>query len=157
MNIRLRGGSFVDVIPCFQTAPFDEVRRDRLRRLSAGNLHLVSHTSRVTAFAEDPTKAIIMEIDAKEPDAELTVGLTQPTKESYTARLAELQEDNTIQFTGGFTSESYMLERLVGPSQCSAELCWIDSRTNPNGADWYYVRVLQHNNHMAWSSPIWVG
>jgi hypothetical protein len=22
--------------------------------------------------------------------------------------------------------------------------------------DWYYVRVVQANGHMAWSSPIWV-
>jgi hypothetical protein len=71
--------------------------------------------------------------------------------------LRQLQRDNTIHFTGGFTTESYMLSRLVGPSESSAALTWHDRRQNQTRPDWYYVRVMQHNNHFAWSSPIWVG
>ena len=37
-----------------------------------------------------------------------------------------------------------------------ASIRWHD-RDKRTGADWYYVRVTQHNGHMAWSSPIWVG
>jgi hypothetical protein len=25
-----------------------------------------------------------------------------------------------------------------------------------DGADWYYVRAVQEDGHMAWSSPVWV-
>lgn len=156
-TIKLREGRFLDAVPCFQTAPFDEVRRDRLRPLDDSTLHLVSHTSRVAAFAEDPTKSIIMEIEAQAPDATLTVQLTKPTQAAWTVKLRDLKEDNAIQFTGGFTSESYVLEPLVGPGHFTADLQWSDSGSNAIGSDWYYVRVLQHNNHMAWSSPIWVG
>ncbi len=157
MSLRLQGARFLDALPCFQAAPFDEMRRDRLRLLRSGEVHLASHTSRVNAFAEDPTKAVIMEIEVLEPDATLTLDLTQPASASYTAQLRQLQYDNVIQFTGGFTSESFMLERLVGPGEFSAKLRWNDARSDSNGSDYYYVRVLQRNNHMAWSSPIWVG
>jgi hypothetical protein len=156
MKIRIQGGRFLGALPCFQTAPFDEVRRDRLRAVSPQELRLVSHTSRVKAFAEDPTKAIIMEIEALTPDAALTVELSKPAKASFTSKLQKLQLDNCIEFAGGFTSESFLLERLVGPGESTAELRWNDTRSDGAGTDWYYVRVLQHNNHMAWSSPIWV-
>jgi len=157
VHIQLEGGQFTSALPCFQTAPFDDKRRDRLRLISPTHLHLVSHTSRVAAFAEDPTKATILEIEASKPDATLSVELRRPTEMTVSAKLAELQSDNQIHFTGGFTAESFMLERLVGPSECGATLRWQDHRPNQNEADWYYVRVLQHNNQMAWSSPIWVG
>jgi hypothetical protein len=111
----------------------------------------------VGAFAEDPTKALILDIDAASPDAALTIELRRPNAQTVSARLTDLQQDNQIHFTGGFTAESFLLERLVGPSECSARLSWSDRRPERTEADWYYVRVLQHNNHMAWSSPIWVG
>jgi hypothetical protein len=157
MRLQLSGGRFAAALPCFQSAPYDEERRDRLRMESASELHLISHTTRVDAFAEDPTKAVILEIDAAEPDAALTIRLTAPTEMTITTPLRELQRDNQIHFTGGFTAESLMLERLVGPSERSAEVRWQDRRSARRGSDWYYVRVLQHNNQMAWSSPIWVG
>ena len=28
--------------------------------------------------------------------------------------------------------------------------------TGVNATDWYYVRVTQPDEHMAWSSPIWI-
>jgi len=156
MTILLEGGTFVDALPCFQAAPFDEIRRDRLRRVGPSELNLVSHTSRVQAFAEDPTKAVIMEIDVLDPDATLTIKLAKPSSDSSRFQLRKLQHDNAIQFTGGFTSESYMLERLVGPAEYEANLRWHDAPSGSGASDWYYVRVLQHNNHMAWSSPIWI-
>ncbi len=156
MNIQIEGGRFVDAIPCFQSAPFDEERRDRLRVIDAAQLQLHSHTTRVKAFAQDPTKAVILEIEATHPEAALTVKLRHPTATTVTAPLSKLQHDNQIHFTGPFTSESFMLERLVGPSERTATLRWEDHRSGEQ-ADWYYVRVQQHNNHMAWSSPIWVG
>ena len=157
MTIRVSGGKFVNAVPCFQSAPFDERRRDRLRVSSPHELHLVSHTTRVNAYSEDPTKAVILEIDVDRPDAALTIDLKSPSNQLETTSLKYLQEDNTIYFTGTFTSESFMLQRLVGPSESSATLRWHDQRRERTAADWYFVRVLQHNNQMAWSSPVWVG
>jgi hypothetical protein len=125
--------------------------------VSENELHLVSHTTRVKAYSEDPTKAVILEMDVDRPDAKLTVELKRPSKQQETTSLQYLQRDNTIYFTGPFTAESFMLGRLVGPSESSATIRWHDQRAGRTEADWYYVRVLQHNNHMAWSSPVWVG
>ena len=157
MHMRIQGGRFVNAIPCFQAAPFDEKRRDRLRVVDGSHLHLISHTSRVNAFAEDPTKAVILQIEATQPDATLALDLKSPSQEKVVTPLRELQLDNAIHFTGTFTAESFVLQRLVGPSDCSATIRWLDRRPRRAATDWYYVRVLQHNNHMAWSSPIWVG
>jgi hypothetical protein len=157
MDIRITGGRFVDALPCFQSAPYDENRRDRLRAVSPTHLQLASHTTRVDAFAEDPTKAVILEIDATDADAALTLELRSPMRVTITTPLRELQRDNRLHFTGPFTSECLLLERLVAPSECTATLRWHDRRPGRKAADWYYVRVQQHNNQMAWSSPIWVG
>ena len=45
---------------------------------------------------------------------------------------------------------------LVGPSESSATLRWHDRRPGRGSADWDYVRVLQNNNQMAWSSPVFI-
>ena len=55
-----------------------------------------------------------------------------------------------------FTSESFIINRLIGPAEYTAQVRWLDAR-NATDSDWYYVRVTQHNGQMAWSSPIWVG
>ena len=69
----------------------------------------------------------------------------------------DLIDDNVVEFTGVFTSESYIVHRLVGQSEYSAQIRWQDQRPDANSTDWYYVRVTQNNGQLAWSSPIWVG
>ena len=157
MSIRIAGGRFVNALPCFQSAPFDEQRRDRLRVVDPQALHL----SR-TRLACRPTARIPRRPSSwrSRPTGRMpssTVAIDRPAKLTKVTKLQDLQHDNTIEFTGEFTSESFMLERLVGPSQSSATLRWQDRRPGRTVADWYYVRVQQHNNQMAWSSPVWVG
>ena len=91
------------------------------------------------------------------PEALLSVNLRKPIEQQVVARLADLRDDNVVTFTGVFTSESYILQRLVGPTEYSARVRWNDRRAKALGPDWYYVRVTQHNGQQAWSSPIWVG
>jgi hypothetical protein len=83
--------------------------------------------------------------------------MKQPSELTARANLGTLRSDNSITFTGGFGSESFIIEQLIGRSDFAATLRWNDRRKTGNGADWYYVRVTQHNGHCAWSSPIWVG
>ena len=45
----------------------------------------------------------------------------------------------------------------VRHGEYSATVRWNDRRDPDDGPDWYYVRVTQHNGHVAWSSPVWVG
>jgi hypothetical protein len=41
------------------------------------------------------------------------------------------------------------------PQTKNARFSFTDSRKGP-GESWYYVRVLQEDGQIAWSSPIWV-
>ncbi len=156
MTIRIDGGRIVRALPCFQTAPFDEDRRDRLRILSDTELHLNSATTRVGSYGEDPTKSVVVEFDA-DADAVLSVQMKTPSEQTISAKLSDLAVDNVIEFTGVFTSESLLIHRLVGPGESSARVRWNDRRSDTDSVDWYYVRVTEQNGQMAWSSPIWVG
>ncbi len=154
-RLRIEGGRFLQATPCFQSAPFDEQLRDRLRTVSEHEISLVSQTTRLQCYAEDPTKAVVLEIEAG-ADAVLTLQLRQPVEQTLRAPLVQLQKDNVVTFTGPFTSESHIIHRLVGPSEYTANVRWCDSRAAEQ-TDWYYVRATQHNGQLAWSSPVWVG
>lgn len=156
MTIRIDRGRFRQVVPCFQSGPFEEELRDRVRVVSPTEIRLQSYTSRVQCFAEDPTKALVCELEGG-PDAVLSVELRAPTEQLVRARLADLVDDNVVTFTGVFTSESCIIQRLVGASEYSAAVRFHDRRPPEQGPDWYYVRVTEKNDQMAWSSPIWVG
>ena len=132
------------------------LNRDKLRRISEKEVRLESHTTRKKCYGEDPTKAVILDLQAA-PASVLTVELLEPVKKKITIRLGDLLEDNVVEFTGVFTSESLIVHRLVGPAESRVSLRWKDRRDPQAQADWYYVRVTQHNGHMVWSSPIWVG
>ena len=153
-------GQTVDDVPSRRilrkTAPFDENRRDKLRIISDTELSLQSPTTRIDCYGEDPTKSLVLELEGG-PDSVLSVQLKSPTEQTVSKQLRDLIEENVITFTGVFTSESFIIGRLVGPNEYSAAIRWHDRREKQNDADWYYVRVTQHNGHMAWSSPIWVG
>lgn len=156
MTIKIDGGRFHQATPCFQSGPYEEGMRDRLRVVSDTEVRLDSHTSRVKCYAEDPTKAVVLELEGP-PDTVLSMHLRQPVEQVVRAKLSDLIEDNVVTFTGVFTSESYIVNRLIGPSEYAAAIRWNDRRKQSSTADWYYVRVTQHNGQMAWSSPIWVG
>lgn len=156
MTVRIEGGKFRRALGCFQSAPFDESLRDRLRVVSEREIHLESNTTREECFAEDPTKSLVVELEGG-PEAVLSVQLRKPVEQTVRARLADLIEDNVVTFTGVFTSESYIIHRLVGPGEYAANIRWHDRRDPSSGSDYYYVRVRQHNDQLAWSSPIWVG
>ncbi|REK34648.1 MAG: DUF3604 domain-containing protein [Planctomycetota bacterium] len=155
MTVGIEGGRFVSVTPCFQSGPYEEDLRDRLEMESPRKLRLRSYTSRVNCYAEDPTKALVCAVEA-DPDAVVTLELTQPSEQTVRKPLRDLIVDNVVEFTGVFTSESFIVSRLIGPAEYTAQVRWLDSRLATD-SDWYYVRVTQHNGQMAWSSPIWVG
>ncbi len=156
MTIKLDGGKFRHVVPCFQSGPYEEDLRDKLQVVSENEIRLNSHTSRIKCYAEDPTKSLVLELEGT-PDSVLSIHLREPSSQVIRAKLGDLVDDNVVTFTGVFTSESYIINRLVGPSEYSATVRWHDHRAKADSADWYYVRVTQHNGQLAWSSPIWVG
>ncbi|TVQ38168.1 MAG: DUF3604 domain-containing protein [Spirochaetaceae bacterium] len=156
MAVRVENGRFLKAERCFQSGPYEEDLRDRLTWVSDRELRLVSFTSRADAYLQDPTKSVVLTI-AGDAATRLVVSMTRPHALERRLSLAELVEDNDLSFTSVFTSESLMIHRLVFPDEYRAHVQWEDQATGQPNADWYYVRVRQHNGHLAWSSPIWVG
>ncbi len=156
MEVSLDRGTFLGANGCFQSGPFDEELRDRIELVDDRTIRIRSFTSRKQAYLEDPTKSAVLELDAP-ADAVMTVRLREPADLTAEAKVGELAEDNLITFTGVFTTESFVLGRLVRPEELATVAEWEDEGTSGRGGDFYYVRVTQYNGQLAWSSPIWVG
>ena len=155
LTLTVQRGKLHRVLGCFQAAPFGEEFRDRLQLVSETEVRLQSQTTRKDSYREDPTKSLVLELTG-DTETTLIIKLRQPSEQTVKARLADLISDNLVTFTGGFTTESYILGRLIGPAEYGTSIRWHD-RVKSKGPDYYYVRVTQQNGHMAWSSPIWVG
>ena len=74
---------------------------------------------------------------------------------AFAKSLKQLAKSSDCEFTGPFTSESVLLHRIAFAENCRAEFEFTDEPRTKE-ADWYYVRVVQSNGSLAWSSPIWV-
>jgi hypothetical protein len=149
-------GRLVSVTPCFQSGPFDEERRSKLAAVSNNSCEVTSYTARHQAYEERATNSVVLEIQGS-PQTQLAIQLVRPAKLSITRILQELASPagSDVIFTGGFTSESMLLHRLVFADNYQTEFEFTDS-SQRRGTDWYYTRVLQANGSLAWSSPIWV-
>lgn len=153
IRIDVTNGELRNALPCFQSGPMEEERRDKVLARDEVFLHWQSYTSRRDAFAERATKHLILELSGT-PDTRLNVTLQQPKEMSYSVTLGELADTSHIMFTGRFTSESILIHRLVGPASFAQQFSFVDEDNEPA---YYYIRVRQSNGQMAWSSPIWVG
>lgn len=157
MILRVGEGALRRYMPCFQSGPMDEKRRNRVLEFDQEHCRWESYTSREGCFAETPTNAVVFEIDGG-PEATVMLDIEQPVRRSWIWTLEELMASSSIQFTGGYPCESLLMHRLVPEQMCTASFAFDDDREQTrDGGDWYYVRVTQANGQMAWSSPIWVG
>ncbi|MEO2177572.1 MAG: DUF3604 domain-containing protein [bacterium] len=74
---------------------------------------------------------------------------TFPLKEMVNGRLSRINEFQGYQ-------DSVMLRRLVRDGKQERQFEFVDD-DNPRQGDYYYVRVVQANDAIAWSSPVWIG
>jgi uncharacterized protein DUF3604 len=154
MNLELKGGRILEYQPCFQSGPLEEERRNRVAVKGESSMKIDSYTSRRQAFAEKPTNAVVLKIQAG-PEAVLSIGLSKPKKMVIENKLADLMESNEVVFTGPFPDESVLVHRPVPLALAEGSFTITDDR-NGDTVDWYYLRATQTNGQMAWSSPIWV-
>lgn len=150
----IQGGKILAAVPCFQSGPYDEQRRDRLVDRTETSVGIRLHTSRMQAYEDAATKSVVLRL-AGGPGAVLELKLKKPTEMTFRKTLGELAEENEIEFTGPFTSESFLVHRLTPPDRSRAKFSFTDVGVESE-TDWYYTRVTQANGHQAWSSPIWV-
>jgi hypothetical protein len=154
VTVTVSGGRILDATPCFQSGPFEENRRDRITKRSDTSVSFEVHTSRQQAFEEAATKSVVLRL-AGPPSAILKLELAKPATAAHQWTFGALAEENEIEFTGEFTTESFLVHRLVPPDLSQAK-CSFSDKGREGRTDWYYARVSQANGHQAWSSPIWV-
>jgi len=155
MRLELDGATVGGLMPCYQAGPCEENRRDRVTEQSATACRWQSYTSRKDVLADDPTKSLCFDIEGP-ADAKLRLTTAEPAERSVERTLGELAVKSANEFTGPFTSESFIVHRLVLPESYEVALEFEDQRPGVASTDYYYVRVTQANGQMAWSSPIWV-
>jgi hypothetical protein len=153
-EIRVTGGKILSATPCFQSGPYTEKYRNKITGLDDHSCRFVSYTSRKQAYEERATNSVILEIQGSEK-TELAMSLTRPVPLEHTKTLGDLAESSDIVFTGEFPSESVMVHRIVFSEHYQTSFTLPD-RHDTASTDWYYIRVVQTNGSLAWSSPIWV-
>ena len=150
----ISNGKLLAATPCYQSGPYEEDRRNRILKFSDTSCRFQLYTSRKQAFEERATNSIILHV-AGGRDAVLKLRLAKPAQMEFSRSLGALAENNEVEFTGPFTSESFVVHRLVTPDLFRARHVFTDRGTRGQ-TDWYYVRVTQTNGHQAWISPFWV-
>ncbi|MFH1717573.1 MAG: DUF3604 domain-containing protein [Planctomycetota bacterium] len=153
-RVNISDGKIISASGCFQSGPFDEKRRNKITAIDDKSCEVISYTSRMQAYEEKATNSVILEVQGS-PRTKLAIALAEPVEMAVTKSLGELAESSDIVFTGPFTSESVLLHRAVFSENYRTEFEFTD-KPRTEKTDWYYVRVVQSNGSLAWSSPIWV-
>jgi hypothetical protein len=155
IRLSIDSGSIEAVHPCFTSGPLEEDRRDRIVSHTEREVRVKSHTALKQQFESHSQKAVVLRVQGG-PETRLTVNTAAPNSDTeMTCSLAELAESNEMLFTAPFPMESAMLHRVVFPERHRTSFTVTDTASG-EGDDFYYVRVFQANEQLAWSSPIWV-
>ncbi|RMF83782.1 MAG: hypothetical protein D6736_20730, partial [Nitrospinota bacterium] len=97
------------------------------------------------------TDGILLELDAP-PEARLH--FSSPPK-SFSLALRDIQDEPRVYEAGGIRQQ-VVVQRVSGAAgPRNVEFSYTDTAM-PAGCQAYYVRVLQQNGAMAWSSPLYI-
>lgn len=153
-EITLENGRLEEVQTCFQSGPLEEDRRDRIVERSERHLRVRSFTALRQQLEDVSTKGVVLKVHGG-PETKVTITLKAPTSVSLEQNFKQLAESGEMLFTGDFPKESAMLHRLVFHDHYYTT-CQVTDIDDGAGVNWYYLRVVQANGQLAWSSPIWV-
>jgi hypothetical protein len=153
-RMQVDNGALQAVQPCFVPGPLEEMKRDQILDRTEHGFRVRSFTALKQQVEDRSQKAVVLKLRGG-PETKLTLTLTEPSKQTVTMTLRELAESSEVVYTGEFPKESALLNRLVFQENYETAFEVNDSGDGAQ-ADWYYVRVVQSNGQLAWSSPIWV-
>lgn len=120
-------------------------------RRSENCVQLQTRTRRNPSLHTAATEGVALEIEG---DAATRV-LATINDGKYTVTLGELFTGARTFYLGGFVSPAVCFHRAAPHAAYTHRFAFLH-RSESAERDWYYVRVRQHNNQYAWSSPIWV-
>jgi len=174
-RLDVTGGRLVEVVPCFSSDPFDEVRRKRVVEEDETKCVWLSHTSRGSVFttrngstAPRSNDALCVEVEGTE-DTRLELDFACSTS---TSLLATVSDWSLTGKTGGSKRSFSIGELLQGRQGWGVDdfSTWIvahralpealyalEGRFVDLGVEraHYYLRITQENGQLVWSSPIW--
>jgi len=153
-RIQIENGALEAAQPCFTPGPLEEDRRDRMLERTERGLRVRSFTALRQQVDDRSQKAVVLKMRGG-PDTKLVVNLESPTSKTLAMTFRELADSSEVLYTGEFPRESALLNRLVFNEHYETSFQVADTG-NGSQTDWYYVRVVQANGQLAWSSPIWV-
>ena len=154
IRIRIEEGVLEEVYPCFTSGPLSESRRDRIVEKTDKSVRVISFTALKQQLEDFSQKSVVLKARGT-PHARITVSLEMPGRPTLTQTFAQLAESNEMLFTGEFPKESAMLHRLVFEDNYKTTFTVRDEDEGKE-VNWYYLRVVEANDQLAWSSPIWV-
>jgi len=128
------------------------MRRDRIVERSNKHLRVQSFTALRQQFEDISTKAVVLKVRGG-PKTRVKVTLKQPTNVSLSQTFKQLAQSGEMLFTGDFPKESAMLHRLVFHDHYHTSYKVSDTDDGKE-VSWYYLRAVQANEQIAWSSPI---
>ncbi len=156
LRLTLSEGEIREVVPHFQSGPFDEGRRNRVLERGESECVWQSYTSRRQAFRGVATNAMIFTIVAPK-QARLVLESEQPASRRVERTVAEALASNHVERMGpSFSAETLLMHRALPLARLRHAWEWEDEAAPERPRDYYYLRVQQRNGQMAWSSPIWV-
>jgi hypothetical protein len=150
-SVRFDHATILAVQPCWQSAPLDENRRHVVSERNENGFSLKSYTSRRRCLFNRDTHIMAIRIQGQ-PAAVLTLDIRQPEPKRLTISLADLLHRDTALRVG---RNCIKVHRAVPEAQAAARFSLDDHRSGDR-TDWYYLRVVQANGQLAWSSPVWV-
>lgn len=110
-----------------------------------------TRTSQNPSLHTPATEGIAVELEG---DAATHLHVTANGREQRFS-LADLFTGARTFYMDGFVSPAVCLHRAVPLGESVHQFTFTHNHQSTS-RDWYTVRVRQHNNHWAWSSPIWV-
>ena len=157
--LELTDGRLLSVTPCFRGLPVTSPQKglehktmvSRMLDKNDTSCAFLSYTSKNPNTLTPTTDSVVLEVEMPRTSAIRA----SVNGKKFEHSLAELLEGARSHFLVGWLSEAISFHRAVPEAGFIIENDLIDSAPE-NETDYYYLRVRQHNNQWAWSSPVWV-
>ena len=156
VRLSLSEGEITEVVPHYQSGPFDEARRNRIVECSDRSVAWRSHTARRQAFRGVATNALVFTVRAPR-SARIRLETELPAARQFERTVAQALAENHVERMGpSFSAETLLMHRALPMEALRRHWECADDGGPERPRDYYYLRVQQRNGQMAWSSPVWV-
>nr|MBC7245356.1 DUF3604 domain-containing protein [Chloroflexota bacterium] len=152
----LQGGRLMRMIPCLAGGGASTDRVNLMHVLDATHFIVESYTSRMNPL---PTNSVVLEVEAsQECQLALVIFGQHPKGGAFRVScdvvLNQLRDNNvSLSVFDSFLAPKVRIGPVIEKDKVSLVSEFVDP--NPGDKDFYFIKVVQKNGHLAWSSPIW--